>query len=118
MINNLLNEVIAYYPLDALNDGYVPPVKAGELVRRLKIDKSERANVRVERLSSGESFLRWEEPPDEEPGEDEVLSFIDREEQLTRGEAFALVAAACFPSNFYSGGEVFDAELTALWPSA
>jgi hypothetical protein len=116
MKENLLNEVVACYPLDALNDGYVPPGEAGELVRRLKIDQGGRESVRVEQLATRDFFLRWEEPPEEEPGEDEVLSFIDREEPLTQEEAFALVAAACFPSNFYSKGEVFDAELAALWP--
>jgi hypothetical protein len=93
-------------------------VKAGELVRRLKTDQGERENLRVEQLTAGDFFLRWEEPLEEEPRDDEFLSSIDREEQLTRGKAFALVAAACFPSNFYSGGEVFERELTALWPSA
>jgi hypothetical protein len=56
MKKDLLNEVVACYPLDVLNYGYVPPGKAGELVRQLKIDQGERESVRVEQLSTGEFF--------------------------------------------------------------
>jgi hypothetical protein len=102
MKTNLVHEVVACYPLDALNDGYVPPGKAGELVRWLKIDQGERESVCVEQLATGGFFLRWEEPPEEKPGENECLSFIDREEPLTREEAFGLVAAVYMPEGFQS----------------
>jgi hypothetical protein len=133
------------YPLDALNDGFVPSGDAGELIRQT-INQAQCEKMRVVKLTTGEFFLRWDErhpemvslneytgaaegdrtgdysggdfskaKRDEHRKLYDVLPSKSREKPLTREQVLALVVAVTAPDGF---ADEFEPEIDALWPSA